>query len=191
VAASQRDRLLDACAELMAEGGWAAVTIGDLARRAGVSRGAFYALFADKEDCLLAAYGRFAEGLAIAMTSALAADTPWPEFVDRLLDGYLGTLERDPDAARAFVVEMDGAGASARASRREAAHGFATLLATRHATLREHDRTLGALSDRAFLGLVLGVRELVRETLETDPDPHPTALAPDVRTWISATLAGA
>ena len=60
VAASQRGRLMTAMAELMADGGYGAVTIGELARRAGVSRSAFYENFADKETCLLAAYDRFA-----------------------------------------------------------------------------------------------------------------------------------
>src|SRR4051794_4778344 len=113
VAASQRARLLDACTALLAEGGYKAVTIGELARRAGVSRGAFYEHFSDKEDCILAAYERFAADLATAMTADLEPEADWHAFIDHLLDGYLSTLERDPVAARAFVVELDAAGSAA------------------------------------------------------------------------------
>jgi AcrR family transcriptional regulator len=191
VAASQRERLFDACTDLLAEGGYAAVTIGELARRAGVSRGAFYEHFSGKEDCVLAAYDRFAARLVAAMTADLDLDADWHVFIDRLLDGYLSSLEDDPVAARAFVVELDAAGPAARARRREAIHAFATLIATRHAAIRERDPSLGPLPQRAYLGLALGVREMVREQLETDPEPRLSDLAPDVRTWINAMIAGA
>jgi AcrR family transcriptional regulator len=189
VAASQRGRLLDGCTELLAEGGYGAVTIGELARRAGVSRGAFYEHFASKEACVLAAYDRFASSLVTAMTARLADD--WHDFVEQILDAYLGSLERDPRAARAFVVELDGAGPEARARRRDAIHAFAALIASRHAAIREQDPSLGELPERAYLGLALGVREMVRELLETDPAPRLTALAPDIRAWINAMVAGA
>ena len=191
VAASQRARLMAALTELLAERGYAALTIGELARRASVSRGAFYEHFADKEACLLAAYDHFATTLLTAMTAELTDDTPWGDFVETVLDAYLGTLERDPVAARAFIVEMDAAGSTARRRRRDGVHAIATMLGQRHAAIRERDPTLAALSERVFLGLALGIRELVREALEDDPSPRLTELAPDLVTWISAVIEGA
>src|SRR6516164_1724305 len=55
VRASQLERLRAATISAVAEAGYAAVTIADIVRRAKVSRAAFYAHFADKEDCFLAA----------------------------------------------------------------------------------------------------------------------------------------
>jgi AcrR family transcriptional regulator len=191
VAASQRARLMAALTELLAERGYAAVTIGELARRASVSRGAFYEHFADKEACLLAAYDHFATTLLSAMTAELADDTPWGAFVDRTLDAYLSTLERDPVAARAFIVEMDAAGAVARRRRRDGVHAIAAMLSQRHAAIQARDPALGALPERVFLGLALGVRELVREALEDEPAPRLTELAPDLVTWIAAVIEGA
>ena len=90
VAGSQRARLLEAFTELLAERGYAGVTIGELAARAGVSRGAFYELFADKEACLLAAYDAWAAELVAEMTRDVADDTPWEGFIEAALGGYLG-----------------------------------------------------------------------------------------------------
>jgi AcrR family transcriptional regulator len=52
----QRERLLSSMVEIVAHGGYARTSIGELARRAGVARGTFYELFHDKSDCFLAAF---------------------------------------------------------------------------------------------------------------------------------------
>ena len=191
VAASQRMRLMAAFTELLAEHGYGAVTIGALAKRAAVSRGAFYEHFADKEACLLAAYDQFAGTLLAAMTEGVDDGTDWHAFIDRALHGYLGTLEREPVAARAFIIEMDAAGPAARRRRREGIHGFAAMIAHRHAAFRAQDAALGPLPERVYLGLALGVRELVREALEDEREPRLTALVPDVVAWVTAMVEGA
>src|SRR5918992_915058 len=56
VAASQRARLLEAVGRAGAEKGYAAATIDDIVRGAGVSKKTFYDHFRDKLDCFLAAY---------------------------------------------------------------------------------------------------------------------------------------
>src|SRR2546430_485761 len=55
-AASQRGRLVEAMAQVVAEKGYPATTVADVVERAGVSRRTFYEQFADKEACFLAAY---------------------------------------------------------------------------------------------------------------------------------------
>ena len=64
VAASQRARMIDAMAAVVAEKGYAATTVADVVERAGVSRRTFYEQFADKEACFLAAYE---VGLAVVL----------------------------------------------------------------------------------------------------------------------------
>ena len=63
VEASQRARLLEAVGRAVAEKGYAAATIEDVVRGAGVSKKTFYEHFADKEGCFLAAYEAAAEEL--------------------------------------------------------------------------------------------------------------------------------
>ena len=55
VARVQRDRILDALADAMAESGYVATTVGDVIKRAGVSRETFYQQFSSKRDCFDAA----------------------------------------------------------------------------------------------------------------------------------------
>jgi AcrR family transcriptional regulator len=191
VAASQRLRLMRALVELLADGGWEAVTIGRLAQRAGVSRAAFYAHFASKEDCLLAGYDRFAATLLDRLTADLPRDLGWEDFVALSLERYLGVFVADPTAARAFVIELDGCGPAARARRRAAVHAFAQVIADRHAALRERDPALGPLPDRAYLAMALAVRELVRDALETGRAEDLAELGPDIVAWLRATVRGA
>ena len=56
VAASQRTRLLEAVGGAVAEKGYAATTIDDIVRGAGVSKKTFYEHFQDKLGAFLAAY---------------------------------------------------------------------------------------------------------------------------------------
>lgn len=191
VAESQRTRLMAAFTELLAERGYAGVRIGDLVARAGVSRASFYEHFADKEACLLAAYDLFAERVLLAITVPFGADTSWTEFVDAMLAGYLETLERDLTAARAFLVEMDGAGPQARQRRRDAVHWFAEVWAQRHAQIRKRDPSLGELPSVAYLALAFAVREVVQDALLDVNSPPLRELAPALSQLLNAVVLGA
>jgi AcrR family transcriptional regulator len=191
VAASQRLRLMAAVTDLVAEHGLAGTTVTELLRTAGVSRATFYALYTDKQACLLAAYDYFIETLLERTALRVAPAGDWQDFVDSVLEGYLGTLEADRGAARAMVVEMEGAGPEARERMRAAYRAVADLLRARYESLRREDPALAPIPDRLFLGFVLGVRDLVRDAIETRPDEPLTDLAPDIRFWLRATLAGA
>src|SRR6516164_3645667 len=56
VAANQRERILSAVAEAVAELGYAEMSVEAVITRAGVSRRTFYEHFKNKEDAFLAAY---------------------------------------------------------------------------------------------------------------------------------------
>lgn len=62
---NQRERLIAAMAEVCAERGYAATSVADITRQAGVSTASFYKQFEDKHACLLASFaelsGRFEE----------------------------------------------------------------------------------------------------------------------------------
>src|SRR5207342_1518423 len=48
IARSQRERLLDAAIDVVAEKGYGATTVADLSKEAGISRTTFYEMFEDK-----------------------------------------------------------------------------------------------------------------------------------------------
>lgn len=72
----QRERLMTAFTELVAERGLAAVTVTDVVARAAVSRAAFYACFEDLADCADAAYERFISVLVARITHAMDPKVP-------------------------------------------------------------------------------------------------------------------
>jgi AcrR family transcriptional regulator len=191
VTRSQRTRLMGALVDGMAELGYPNVTIGDIARRAQVSRSAFYASFADKEGCLLAAYDTFAETLLDRLAARIAEDDDWYALVEATAKEYLAVLDEDLAAARAFLVEMDAAGEAARAKQRETHEQYASFLHARHEDFRKANTSLGPLSPTIFLGLSLGVRALVCDRLAHERTPRLMVLLPDVIYWITSTIEGA
>jgi AcrR family transcriptional regulator len=110
-----RARLLPAMAHLTAEKGYAAVTIDDLARAARISKRTFYAHFADKEACLLAAY-EDAAALVYDTCERAAAEAKqqgWRAQVDIIISTYLNCLAAQPAMTRVFHVEIQAAGPKA------------------------------------------------------------------------------
>jgi AcrR family transcriptional regulator len=191
VAASQRQRLLAAVTALVAERGYANLTITEVARRARVAPNRFYEHFSGREDCFLAAYDAFAEALLARMAAVVPAASDWHGFIAGTLHAYLGTLDAEPACARAFLIETNGAGPEARRRRREAYAVFAALIKQRHELMRRQDPRLGPLPDSAYSGFVHAVRELACDSLERSPERPLTDLAPDIVRWLAATVLGA
>src|SRR6202161_613282 len=72
----QRERLQKAMIELIAQKGYPAVRIVDLARLAHVSQPTFYRLYTDKEDLFLSAYDEVAGHIAQTVMAAYSAECP-------------------------------------------------------------------------------------------------------------------
>lgn len=92
VVPATRDRLIDAAAQLLDDGGPAAVTLRDVGRLAGVSHNAPYKHFADKEDLLAAVAAReLSRPRRAAPGGRLAA-----EALHDLMHGYVEWALRHP-----------------------------------------------------------------------------------------------
>lgn len=113
---AQRERLVDAMIELSAKAGHNAVSNAEVSARAGVSTETFYEEFADKEDCLLAAYRECAERVFGHMRAV--GDGDWSEAARAALGGLLSVLGSDPDAGRVLFVEGLAGGWRLREERR-------------------------------------------------------------------------
>ena len=131
VVSSQRERLLLAMADAVAEQGYAKTTVADVLRRARVSRETFYEQFANKEDCFLAAYDAAAAIVAgeWAGEGEALAGGGLGETLDRLLGRYLTALASEPAIARTFLVEVYAAGPRALARRVEVQQRFVDFVA--------------------------------------------------------------
>ncbi|GIM94775.1 TetR family transcriptional regulator [Paractinoplanes toevensis] len=96
-AAATRRTVLDAAAELLAEGGPDAVTLRAVSARAGVSRGAPYGHFPDKEHLLAAVAAESWVTLGDQLDDLIADERPSPaERLERALSVLLEVGRRRP-----------------------------------------------------------------------------------------------
>jgi AcrR family transcriptional regulator len=136
VEASQRTRLLEAVGRAVAERGYAAATIDDVVRRAGVSKKTFYEHFADKQDCFLAAYEAAGEQLLERVSEAHASQEDWLERTRAGIRAYLRWLAAEPALARVFLIEVAAAGPQALERRERLRDRYAELMQKRGAPER-------------------------------------------------------
>lgn len=190
IAESQRVRLMIAMSELLAERGWAGVTIGELVSRASVSRSAFYDHFDDKLACLLASYDFYSARLISDAAASLIAEGDADAIVRSALEAYMGAIQQSPVSARAYFVEMDSAGPEARRRRRDGAHVFAAMIADQHRRILEAAGSASVPPFLAYFGIAMALRELVRDELENDPDADLTGLIDDLHSWMMIMVRG-
>ncbi|MEV5819596.1 TetR/AcrR family transcriptional regulator [Micromonospora haikouensis] len=118
VAATQRDRLFDGLVHEVAARGYDNARVTDICGAAGVTRPAFYALFAGKEDAFLATYRHGTAVLLRLMDDAYAGAGPdWTTAARAALRTLLEVLASVPAFARMALVEIDAAGPAARDER--------------------------------------------------------------------------
>jgi AcrR family transcriptional regulator len=106
----QRMRILMAMAEVASEMGAGSVTVAHVVSRAGVSRRTFYDLFADREECFLAAFEEAIGHGSALVIEAYEGETNWRERMRAALWALLQWLDEDPPTARLCVVESLAAG---------------------------------------------------------------------------------
>jgi AcrR family transcriptional regulator len=114
VTRSQRERLLEAAIRVAAAKGYAATTVGDLTKQAGISRTTFYELFEDKEACFLAAYDSAVDVLVRQVVAAYESEQRWPQRARAGLRALLEALAAEPELARLALVDIGAAGPSAQ-----------------------------------------------------------------------------
>jgi AcrR family transcriptional regulator len=106
-AEQRREQLLDVAVDLAAGGDLSAVSVQDIAARAGVSEGLLYHYFPTKDALLLAAVQRAADAMAAALSVA-AVGQP----LDALTAGlaaYLDHVQSDSTGWRALLQARTGA----------------------------------------------------------------------------------
>jgi AcrR family transcriptional regulator len=105
---SKPDRILDAAHRLLAEGGHAAVTVTEIAREAGVSRGLLHYYFDSKEQILAQVVRRNVEQ-SIEETSGLLREArSREELVSQFLRAYQDALGRGTGYTLYFEAFVQG-----------------------------------------------------------------------------------
>lgn len=156
IARSQHERLLEAAVRVVAAKGYAAATIGDLTKEAGISRTTFYELFDDKEACFLAAYDNAVDTFVRQIVDAYESEQRWPERARAGLETLLETLAADPALARLALVDIGSAGPAAQRRYRAAIQRL-TPLFEEGRDFAPGGRGLPANTSRMAIGGVTGL----------------------------------
>jgi AcrR family transcriptional regulator len=105
VVRSQRDRLLDAIAEVCASDAYGGASVAAVVARAGVSRKTFYEHFRNKEACFLAAHDAILNKfLGVVIDAYEQPELAWPKRVEAALEALLSFLAAEPAFARMCIV---------------------------------------------------------------------------------------
>jgi AcrR family transcriptional regulator len=156
IARSQRERLLEAAIRVVAEKGYAATTVADLTREAGISRTTFYEMFDDKEGCFLAAYDGIVDGLVRRVAPAYEAEEGWPRRARAGLAALLEALAEEPEIARLALVDVGSAGPAAQRRYRAALQRL-TPFFDEGRDFAPGGRNLPANTSRMAIGAVAGL----------------------------------
>jgi AcrR family transcriptional regulator len=113
VAAHQRQRLLAATTELVAEHGYRGVSIDQILKAARVGYVAYYELYANKEECFLAAFDEVVAETREEILAAVAAEDAWPAQLCAALRTLLARIAAEPSRARLVLGEIHAAGPAA------------------------------------------------------------------------------
>lgn len=140
-AAETRRSLIDAAGDVFAECGYAAATLGQIAERADVTRGALYHHFADKAEIHELVLRRKADQVAGPLMAQLAGEGPPLQRLHAFVVAYCTALERDPRFRRAVELLLFGAAGAPTAARDRTRLGYQAWLGAFEAVLDEaHDR---------------------------------------------------
>jgi len=119
VEAHQRQRILDAIADVAGLAGYSAMSVEEIIGAAGVSRRTFYDHFNDKEDAFLAALDATSREMLDRVRTASDASETFGGCVRDCLAAFLEFVAEKPRYAEILIVEVLAAGPAAVACRNE------------------------------------------------------------------------
>jgi AcrR family transcriptional regulator len=163
VADGQRERILAATEQLIAERGCAGTTIEAIVKLAKVSSVTFYEHFEDKEACFVAAFDRALGEVRAKLREAVPVKQAWEEQVRAGLSGLLTMVAARPARARVCLVEAPMGGPVLRGR-------YDAALNAAEAKLREGRAlpTAVELPETVEEATVGGLAWLLRERLELE-----------------------
>jgi AcrR family transcriptional regulator len=105
----RRERIEDAATRLFAERGYAATTVDDIVAVAGLTKPKLYRDFESKRDLCVALLRRSrAELIAAPLAEYSPGASDRPTQLRRMIDAWLGHVERHPHAARLLFTPITG-----------------------------------------------------------------------------------
>ncbi len=153
----QRQRLLAAAAEALADKGLADLTVRDVIGGAGVSRRTFYQLFDDKLECVLAAHTMALNRLEKTIRTACRTRDTWPGGVAAAVAAGLEFVASRPAEARLVLIASHTVAEPALAgASRNANEKLVALLREGRERCGEN-RSLLELTEEGLVGAVVAI----------------------------------
>ena len=141
------------------ERGYEATTVAAVVGRAQVSRNAFYELFADKQDCFLAACDEVGER-SVARVAQLASEPTWIDALREGFEVFLAWWNAQPGLMAAYLVDLPTAGRPALEQRDRQIARFTEMLDALAERARREQPELPPMPELATRGLVAGILDL-------------------------------
>jgi AcrR family transcriptional regulator len=176
---NQRERLFAAMVATVAERGYEATTVADLANLSGVSRSAFYRHFGDKQECFLAVI----EALTGPALETIEAGLEPPGDMERAKQAFetlIRQIVAQPAASKMCFVEVYAAGPAAVALVDRTSDAFEALLKRMFDQMPGHEE----MPSEVVRALIGGVQKVIHKRLYRGQEQELLDLAPQLWDWL-------
>jgi AcrR family transcriptional regulator len=176
VAQNQRERILLATCELVAERGYQKTTIELIAKTSRVALVTFYEHFPGKEECFLAAFDESVTAAREVFAELLDPEQPWQEQISSGLQIFLEMVVREQARAKLCIIESQAAGSASLARYQAMLESAAPKLREG----REFNPRASRLPDGLEVAIAGGIAWLVHQRLVADDVDDLMALLPEM-----------
>jgi AcrR family transcriptional regulator len=193
---SQRERILDAVANLAAAKGYANLTIPEIVQEAAVSVQAFYEHFSGKEDAFLVAYAVGHRRALVAFERAFESQEDWPNAIHTGLQALFGFFAAEPSFAHCALVDAPSASERAAVLLSQGIAAYVQILERGYDELGANQAPPPPIATKAIacalheLCFAYVVRERARELSDLVPEATFLVLAPFLGGEAAAQIAG-
>jgi len=176
VTQGQRERMLLATAELVAERGYQKTTIELIAKTSRVALVTFYEQFSSKEECFLAAFDESVAAAREVFAELLNPEDPWQEQISAGLEIFLEMVVKEQARAKLCIVEAQAAGTASLARYQAMLESVAPKLREG----REFNPRSSRLPDGLEVAIAGGIVWLVHQRLLADEVDDLMKLLPEM-----------
>ncbi len=176
VSQNQRERILLATAELVAERGYQKTTIELIAKTSRVALVTFYEHFPSKEECFLAAFDESTAAAREVFAELLNPEDPWQDQISAGLEIFLEMVVKEQARAKLCIVEAQAAGSAALGRYQ----GMLESVAPKLREGREFNPRSSRLPDGLEVAIAGGIVWLVHQRLVAGEADDLMALLPEM-----------
>lgn len=174
--AGERQRIVAAMVELVAEQGYKATTVKQLLQRARVTRADFRRSFAGKQACFLEAYDEMSERFSSRVFAAFEGEKEWRDGLRAAAYAAASWIGEHPRETRYATIETMAAGEFAVERREATLRRFVDLLDAGREQLDEP----ASVSRAMAVGVVGGILGMLTKNLRRGVEARPEDFVPEL-----------